>query len=196
MKSFEHNGKRVDFHAVTGEVTGLHKRSDIDINVRGGDGFIHNGTGHIKPINVEAKAVVKLEFFLKPHSGNEVPVMLSDMDIPLKDGLNVTMISGHVGDVDIWTRLVNHNAARFWKLGHTLDQVFKWDLVRKPWISMLIGIVLWIVVAYLLNGTVGFLAAVAYWVYEGMKVKAAVQSLESFMDGLGREMLMHGAAVT
>lgn len=196
MRPFEYNGKQVEFRSVTGEVTGTHKHAETYVSGSGGGGYTHNGTGYNSPVQINSTVVVKQEFFLKPNNGNEIPVKLSNEDIPLKDGQKITMISGHAGEKGDWTHLVNHNAALYWKLGNMGAHAVKLGLVRNPGWVLLIGIIIWYVVAAMLNGVIGFLAAAAYWGYEWINKRKAVKALENHVDGLGREMLTSVAAST
>ncbi|MDO9466063.1 MAG: hypothetical protein Q7J36_02050 [Thiobacillus sp.] len=196
MKTFDYKGRRVDFRAVTGEVTGSHKHAETYVSGSGGGGSTYNGHGRTAPVQISSTVVVKQEFFLKPTSGNEIPVKLRNEDIPLKDGQNVTMVSGHVGDKGEWTHLVNHNAALYWKLGNTGAHATVWGLVRNPAWVLLIGIAIWIAIAYLVNGAIGFLLAVAYWVFEWLNKRKATKELETHLDEIGRETLTSGATIS
>lgn len=191
MKAFEHKGKQVEFRSVTGEITGAHKHAETYVSGSGGGGSTFNGQGHTSPVRISSTVVIKQEFFLKPGEGNQIPVQLSAEDIPLTNGQNITMISGHAGDTGkgIWTHLVNHNAALYWKLGDAKTHTVSWGLVRNPSISFFIGVTLWIAGGYLLNGVIGFLAAAGFWVFEWKNLSNASKALQMHLDILGREAL-------
>ncbi|HEY9146307.1 MAG TPA: hypothetical protein VIN36_06440, partial [Thiobacillus sp.] len=155
----------------------------------GGGGSTYNGYGNTSAIRINTTVSVKQEFFLKPETGNQIPVKLSDEDIPLTDGQNVTMVSGHAGDKAEWTHLINHNAALYWKLGKMLHHVIVWGLVRKPSLIFWAGVIMWVAVGYMFSGLLGFIVAVVYWTYEGMNMRKVAKALENHLDGLGREML-------
>jgi hypothetical protein len=194
MKNFEHKGKQVEFRSVTGEVAGAHKHAETYVSGSGGGGSTFNGHGRTSPVRINSTVVVKQEFFLKPGNGNQIPVQLSAEDIPLTDGQNVTMISGHAGDIGKWTHLVNHNAALYWKLGDAGTHAVAWGLVRNPLFSFLIGLAIGIAIGYVVNGSLGVVAAVAFWVYEVKNHLKVSKALKSHFDELGREMLTNGAA--
>jgi len=194
MKHFEHNGKKVEFSAVTGEVSGTHKLAETHVSSSGGGGYISQGSGFVSAPKITSKVVVKQEFFLKENGGKQMPVQLSGMDIPLMDGQKVTMISAGQGRNSPWTHLVNHDAGLYWNLGNVNTYAIAWGLVRKPLFSFLIGVAMWIAIGYVVNGWVGFVAAVAFWVYEGMNLRNASKALNTHFDELGREMLTNGAA--
>ncbi|MHB1076105.1 hypothetical protein [Thiobacillus sp.] len=194
MKNFECKGKQVEFRTVTGEVAGAHKRSDTIVSGSGGGGSTYNGHGYTSPVQISSKIVVKQEFFLKPADGNQIPVQLSDEDIPLSDRQNMTMISGHAGNaVGKWTHLVNHDAALYWKLGDVGAHAVVWGLVRNPLFSFLIGVAIWIAIGYAVSGSVGFIGMVAFWVYEWINLRNVSKALRNHFDELGREMLRKDA---
>ncbi len=187
MKHFEHNGKKVEFSAVTGEVSGTRKLAETHVSSSGGGGYISQGSGFVSAPTITSKVVVKQEFFLKENGGKQVPIQLSGMDIPLMDGQKVTMISAGPGKNGPWTHLVNHDAGLYWNLGNTY--AIARGLVRKPLFSFLIGVAIWIVIANVGNGWVGFVAAVALWMYEWMNLRNASKALQIHLDNLGRETL-------
>lgn len=192
MKSFEYNGKRVEFRSVTGAVMGHNKNAISIVEGSGGGGSSFQGNGYTAPVNIKTRVEIKQDFSLKPDQGNEVPFHLNNEDIPLRDGLNVTMISGHTSDKFAWTHLVNHNAARYWKLGSMGAHVYALGLARNPFYSFLIGVGGWVAIATIVNSGFGGPAAVAFWIYEGMNFRKISKALEAHLDDLGREMLNNG----
>jgi len=99
------------------------------------------------------------------------------------------MISAGPGKNGPWTHLVNHDADLYWNLGNVKTYASAWGLVRNPLVSFLVGLVLWIAVGYLLNGVIGFLVAVGFWVFEWMNLSKASKALQIHLDNLGRETL-------
>jgi len=185
MKSFTHNGRQVEFSAVNGTVHGHHKRGDTIVEGSGGGGY----DGHTRPVSVSSRVVVKQDFFVEEDSGRQTPVQLSGQDIPLTDGQRVTMISGGTDKGKRWTHLVNHSAQLYWNLNDAKGLVITWGVVRNPFLSFLIGVAIWIASGYVISGLLGFVAAVAYWVYAWLEVRRAAKALEPHLKDLGGEAL-------
>lgn len=177
---------------MTGQVRGPQKLAIPTINGRGGGGV----NGNIAPIHIDCRVEIKQEFFIKSGSGKDVPFTLQNEDIPLAENQSVTMVSGQTGKKVLWPLLINHDAELYWKLGNLTTQAIEWGLVRNPGWGLLIGITIWVVTAELLNGLVGFLAAVAYWTFEWLTIRTTTKALKSHLDGLGSELLRSGAAVS
>lgn len=192
MEPFHYNGRQVDFKAVTGQVRGPHKLVIPRITGEGGGGV----NGNVAPIRIDCRVEIKQEFFIKSGSGKDVPFTLQNEDIPLAENQSITMVSGQTGKKVLWPLLINHDAELYWKLGNLTTQAIEWGLVRNPGWGLLIGITIWVGTAYLLNGLVGFLAAVAYWTFEWLIMRTTTKALKSHLDGLGSELLRGGAAVS
>lgn len=185
MKSFEHNGKRVEFSAVNGIVQGHHKRGDTIMEGSGGGGY----NGNTRSVSISSRVVVKQDFFVKEDSERETPVQLSGKDIPLADGQHVTMISGGTDKAKRWTHLVNHSAQLYWTLDDAKGLVIAWGVVRNPFLSFLIGVAIWIAIGYVISGLLGFVGAVAFWIYAWVEVRRAAKALEPHLKVLGGEAL-------
>jgi hypothetical protein len=130
-------GKIFRFGSVWGDVVGSHKHSETD--VWGGGG----GAGNGAPTNVviRSSVTVKQEFFLTSRDGKERPIQLSGVDIPIRDGQKITMVSASVdGDATFyWVRIVNHAAGRWWATRRTTDLMERW-FVPPKWKRLLIGV--------------------------------------------------------
>lgn len=189
MQPFERNGKQVEFRAVTGVAVAPGKHVETYTSGSGGGGTTFNGHGYTAPVNISTTVVIQQDFFVREESGRETPVQLRNENIPLAEGQRVTMISGHVGDTGKWTHLVNHNAERYWTLSNAFDLAVAWGLVRKPIYTLFIGVTIGVVTGNVLNGSIGFLAAVAYWVYEGIKIMKVAKALDGHLNGIGSDTL-------
>lgn len=192
MEPFHYHGRQVDFKAVTGQVLGAHKDTHTIVKSGGGGG----NNGNVKPVHIDCQVVVKQEFFIKSGSGKDVLFKLQNEDIPLAENQNITMVSGQTGKKVLWPLLINHDAELYWKLGNLTTQAIEWGLVRNPGWGLLFGIAIWVVIAELLNGMGGFLAAVAYWTFEWLTMRTTTKALKSHLDGPGSELLRGGAAVS
>lgn len=189
MKPFEHNGKKVEFSAATGEVSGAHKHAETHVSSSGGGGYISQGSGFVSSPKITSTVVVKQEFFLKVDGGKPMPVQLSHWDVPLMDGQKVTMIRASRGKGECWSHFVNHDTRQIVQIAAVKVWSIEWGLVRKPWVSLLVGLALWIAVGYLLNGVIGFLLAVGFWIFEWMNLSKASKALNAHLCDLGTEAL-------
>ncbi len=189
MKSFGYNGKQVVFNEAAGIVAGVHKHAETTVSGSGGGGSTYNGQGHTNAVSITSTITVKQEFFLKTANGKQVPVQLSGMDIPIMDGQVVTMISGSAGKCECWTHLVNHDTESYWPIGSALDLVEAAGMVRRMWVSIVIGLAVWIGIAVVLNGWIGFVAAVGFLVFDLSRTRKAVRLLGEHAQGLVQEAL-------
>ncbi len=138
MKPFIHGGRQVEVRTVTGVVVGTHKHAETYVSGGGGGG----AAGNTSPVSISSTVVIKLDFFIKRDDNQqEEAIQLRGVDIPLRDGQKVTMISGEVkGQSEHWMRLVNHNANQvFWRTWDAPSAVKEWKLVRPTWLRLLVG---------------------------------------------------------
>ncbi|THF65633.1 hypothetical protein E6C76_08670 [Pseudothauera nasutitermitis] len=116
MSDFIHDGKRLRFWPVTGEVIGSSKHSQTQVYGGGGGGYLHQGTGYLSGGQISSSSVTCHEFWLRLDDGTEMPVSLRGVDIPLRAGQRITLIAGGPANVDEgqYCILVNHSANRYW----------------------------------------------------------------------------------
>lgn len=137
MEGFSYRGKDVEFWRITGEVLGSNKYSETRVNVSssGGGGYIGPNGGHVAPttVDVSSTTVINHEFWIKTEDGHEKDVKFSGVDIPLRPGQKITLISaGRKGTGSGWySILVNHSAGKHWfiKSAEELNPYLKLEMV-------------------------------------------------------------------
>ncbi|MCD8548986.1 MAG: hypothetical protein LRY75_20675 [Shewanella xiamenensis] len=127
MEDFSYRGKEVKFWRVTGEVIGSDKYSETHVSVSssGGGGYVGPHGGHISAPNIHTTttAITNHEFWIKTEEGLEKAIKLRGVDIPLRVGQRITIISAcRKADGSGWTQdgpgwysvLVNHSVEKHW----------------------------------------------------------------------------------
>src|SRR2546428_11931969 len=131
MEPFSRSGKQVQFSSVTGKVASSSKRSDT---------YTTSGRNY----SVDSHVVVKQEFLLLTEDGREVPIQLSGVDIPVRDGQTVTMIAGGVhpdGRDNYWVRMAVHDTGRYYAVNDDGRLRHKWKLVSTTrWVLTLLSL--------------------------------------------------------
>ncbi len=125
MQNFVIGKKVVELSKVTGEVLSSDKFSETHVYSRGGGPL--PGGGSSAP-SVHSDVTTKQEFWIKTDDGSEKPIQLSGVDIPMRVGQKITVISAQrVGKkLRIYAALVNHTARDHWIL--RADHKFSNDL--------------------------------------------------------------------
>lgn len=182
----------------TGEVMGSSKRSETHVS---GGGSVRDGSGSV---SVSSWVTVKHDFFIKQANGEEYPIQMSGLDIPLRDGQNVSMIyvakknvdRGYVG------RLVNYSANKFYNT-EKARRLLKFLGLRAEtsigtFLGLLIGIpILAVLIAGLslkagkIIGVSSFIASLIYIVYHTM-AESLGSELDKYLDALAQEQLSKG----
>lgn len=191
MEEFTHRGKTIEFKSVTGVVMDTDKRSETRISASGGGGYIGPNGGTISDISISASSRTKHEFWIKTEDGSERDIQLDGVDIPLRAGQKITLISaGKKGAKLAWyATLVNHNANKRWPI-YTPDELNKLMKLEVfgllPWV---LAVPIWLVVAIVLNsGNAGLWAAggfLAYWAYlKFTRAKKLRLDLQNHLDKL------------
>lgn len=149
MKYFEYEGKRINIEITTGTVMGAHKHAETHISgsasaSAGASGYGAPGYGHggsSASVSISSEVITKQDFFLKCGVDKpEVPVQLTDLDIPLRDGQKVSMLSAGPPDKGgYYVRLINHTTKLSYAICSGLWFVEKWKLAHTKAVRRLIG---------------------------------------------------------
>ncbi|MBO0399812.1 hypothetical protein ACK36F_07690 [Aeromonas veronii] len=155
MEDFTHCGKEVEFWQVTGEVLGSNKYSETHVSVSssGGGGYVGPNGGHVSAPSVHSTSstITNHEFWIKTEDGLEKDIKLRGVDVPLRPGQKITLISAKRKGADNgwYSILVNHSAGKHWFINSAeeLNKKLKLELLTGK--SLLIaGAIIWSV-AYL-----------------------------------------------
>jgi hypothetical protein len=162
MESFTVEGKQVTLPVMFGEVTGSGKRSDSYVSGSGGGG---NGN-YRQPVSISTTVVVTQEFFVMGMDGKETPYKIVDLDIPIRDGQRVTMVSATVSGKGSWpVRLVNHSADRSWPVNAPRMIAQELGLAEKYKVTALKVAGIWVAGMFLPFGVAFFFGGVGYAIY-------------------------------
>lgn len=194
MLEFKHRGKTIEFKTLTGVVLDSDKRSETRISASGGGGHIGPNGGTISDISISSSTSTLHEFWIKTDDGSERDVQLKGVDIPLRAGQKITLISaGKKGDKTAWyATLINHNANKRWSV-HTPDELNKFMKLEVfgylPWV---VAVPIWLIVAIVANsGNVGLWAAggfLAYWGFlKFSRARQLASNLQSHLDQLATQ---------
>ena len=139
MKDFVYQGKELfEFWKITGEVLDCKKYNETHISSSGGGGNINQIggyiSGHIDPQRIDSSTVTNLEIWIKTEDGSEKDIRLNGIDIPLRPGQKVTLISAGVKGAGqgLYSILVNHSAGKHWFITDALNLL---DHLRKHWLT-------------------------------------------------------------
>lgn len=137
LEDFIYRKKVLEFRDQTGEVMGTNKYSETRVSSSGGGGTVsgyigpHGGSvnGNISAPEITSTVTTKHEFWIRTDDGKEVAIKLTDVDIPLRVGQVITMVSVHKkgGKRGFYCLLVNHNAEKhfFITSGREINGLFK-----------------------------------------------------------------------
>ncbi len=200
------NGKHVRFAITSGEVMGSAKRSETHVYSTGGGGDIGPEGGRIDAPTIGSIVTTKHEFWLQTEQGNEVPVQLSAVDIPLRRGQFVTMIS--TSSIDngrwVWVLLVNHNAGKYWKIRGAKDVLRRLGIASPVGCGSLLlgpGVFLGIIfftsnfmglsqgASAVVAGVVACGIAIPALIVASLKWSRAIRGIESCLGAIGQCVL-------
>ena len=141
MEDFSYRRKYVEFWQVTGEVLKSDKYNETHISGRGGGGYIGQYGGRIKPITIDSSTVINHEFWIKTEYGVEQDINLSNIDIPLRPGQKITLISAarKGAGFGFYSILVNHSAGKHWFINSAKDLNKKLQLEQLTGKSLIIA---------------------------------------------------------
>jgi hypothetical protein len=192
MESFTVEGKQVTLPTVFGEVTGCGKRSDSYVSGSGGGG---NGN-YRQPVSISTTVVVTQEFFVRGENGKEQPYKIVALDIPIRDGQHVTMISASVSGHGEWpVRLANHTADRSWPVNEPRMIARELGLAEKNKVTALKVAGIWAAAMFLPFGVGFFFAGVGYAVYRYIHCGRVAKLLTAGFDAAAGKALAAGPPI-
>lgn len=112
MKTIICNNKTISFSRLSGQVIDSSKHSETHVSSSGGGGYIGPNGGIITAPRVHSHTVTKHEFWLRSADGREHAIQLSNVDVPLRAGQDVSLIFATNEKSKLWkyTTLINHSA--------------------------------------------------------------------------------------
>ena len=148
MKEFIWKRKKFEFWHLTGEVLGSNKSSETHVSASGGGGYISQNFINLNPISVDSTVITKHEFWVKTNDGTEHAVKLQGVDVPLRAGQRVSVISaGRKGKGHgFYSILVNHSAGKYWFISDAklLNRQLKIEVITGK--SIVLAVLAWYVI--------------------------------------------------
>lgn len=85
-------GRSIDFEAVAGEVVGNRKWAETHVTSTGGGGVVGGYGGIVTAPSIRSRTVTKSEIWLRDTAGQEHPIQFTGLDIPVREGHQVTAV--------------------------------------------------------------------------------------------------------
>ncbi|MGY2262363.1 hypothetical protein [Pseudomonas sp. SDO55104_S430] len=189
MYEFTHGDMKVAFTVLSGEVVGSEKLSETRVTTTGGG---RNADGDARPVRVSSESIINHEFWIRTPDGIEHDVKLRGVDVPLREGQQVSLFSAQRkdGKAPVPVLLQNHSAAKRWLVRDAAALNMELGLVDFKWSS------LWIAFALLIGvgiaspglGFIAFVVFIFYQCYQASKRKRLLFSdLNAFLEKLGTQ---------
>lgn len=196
MHTFTHGDKTVVFTVLSGEVVGSEKLSETRVTTTGGVP-VNGKDGDLTPVRVSSVSIINHEFWVKTADGVEHDVKLRGVDIPLRTGQDISLISAVKKDGSpLHTILLNHSASKRWVLRDASALNTELELTPFNWKTVLI--VSGLCVAGIATAGLGLLAAggyLCYALYQGSQRKKLLFSdLNAYLEKLDTLVASRGQA--
>ena len=172
-----------------GHVAGLRKWSETHVKSSGGGGDLDQGTGHVSAPTVTSTSVERVEFWIRPQSGNEIQLAVN---VAVRDGHEVAVVWGNSADQQRgdYFYLRNYSTDTDWLLvdNGPFESIYNrhalGPLNKKFWKSLIIPLVMLVLLIATvgMNGTAIFIIAViALFIFlaHGRERMAAIQHYRS-----------------
>lgn len=195
MHTFAHGDKTVAFTVLSGEVVGSEKLSETRVTSTGGV-QVNGKDGEVTPVRVSSVSIINHEFWIRTPDGVEHDVKLRGVDIPLRTGQNITLISALKKDgTPLHAVLQNHTAAKRWVLRDANALNTELELTPFNWNTFLI--VSGLCIAGFVTAGIGLIGAIGYLIYACSKgsqrknllindLRAYIEDLETLASRRGQ----------
>jgi hypothetical protein len=186
MHTFTHGDTTVVFTVLSGEVVGSEKLSETRVTSTGGV-HVNGKDSEVTPVRISSVSIINHEFWVKTPDGVEHDVKLRGVDIPLRTGQEVSLISALKKDGSpLHTLLQNHTASKRWVLRDANALHTELELAPFNWKTVMI--VSGLCVGGLATGGLGILAGAGYfcyaWYQGSQRKKLLVSDLNAYIDKL------------
>lgn len=192
MHKFTHGDVTVDFTVLSGEVVGSEKMSETRITSTGGNGQF-DSNGQPIAVHINSVMVINHEFWIRTADGIEHDVNFRGLDIPLRSGQDISLISALScdGKKVLHTCLQNQASAKTYQIRDAKTLNTELGLSPFRWKPLLIAFALWIGIG-LVAGVLGFLVGTGYYIYECVKgskrKKLLIAELEACLARLNQQV--------
>lgn len=145
MEVFKFRKKQVEFYALTGEIVGSSKYSETHIS---------SSSGH-RTTHIHSNTVTNHEFWLRSDDGVEHDIKFVGIDIPLRPGQKITLISAHGKSPrkDLYSILINHSAQKHWYIHNATELNEKLNVYKATGFPVLMGVAAYIGILFLTHPT-------------------------------------------
>jgi hypothetical protein len=190
MHNFTHGDKTVCFTVLSGEVVSSEKLSETRVTSTGGV-RVNGNDDDVTPVRISSVSIINHEFWVKTPDGIEHDVKLRGVDIPLRTGQQVSLISALKKDGSpLHTILQNHTASKRWVLRDAKVLNTELELSSFKWKTVLI--VLGLCIAGFATAGLGFLAAAGYffyaWYQGSQRKKRLISDLNAHIEKLENQI--------
>ncbi len=186
MTNFTHRKKEIEFWNETGEVLGNNKYSETQVSSSGGGGYVGKSGGYVSPTKISSTSITNHQFWIKTDDGVEKDVKLIGVDIPLRTGQMITLISAKNkgSNEGLYSVLINHSANKHWFVrgAASLNKGLNVDQMTGK--SILVGGAIWWGLSYVTDSIeLGAIVACGFVLYRfvtklvrGIKLNRALSS--------------------
>jgi hypothetical protein len=195
MQSFKYEEKTVIFSVVQGVVLGQTKYTETHVSSSGGGGYVGKHGGKIEAPTIDSEIITKHEFWLKKSDGVEQCIKLTDCDIPVRTGQQVSVISAKLQDSHKkqFVALINHNAKRHWMI-NSAEKLNKQLGIETPTgMSLMLSIGIWFLVGIIFSsvifgGLVAFVTFVTRAIMKTNRITEVNDNLKKHINQLIRDI--------
>jgi hypothetical protein len=127
---FTSKNKTIKFTYIPGEVIGTSKFSETQISSSGGAAYAGELGAYASAPRIHSTSIINHEFWIKSANGQEHEIKLTGVDIPLREGQQVTAVIAEDESSKKWDYvfLVNHSTGNTWTINTASALCSKLDL--------------------------------------------------------------------
>ncbi len=120
MGNYKHRNKEVEFYKTTGVVLSQNKYSETHVSST--DGYV-TSSGRVVSPKIHSNSVTKHELWIKTADGREISVQLSGVNIALREGQVITLLSAGRTDLNTnyYVSLINHSSGESSQINTTKE---------------------------------------------------------------------------
>lgn len=129
------NGQRsVEMNIIRGEILAIDSKSELNIHGGGGGSYVpvDSSTPVMHPIHISSSTHHTREVWVKREDGVEMPIMLNDQDIKLREGNVLSIVVAADQRKTAMAYVHNHNTQRGYSLATAREIADRFSLSHNP----------------------------------------------------------------
>ncbi|NYS43933.1 hypothetical protein HZS79_03125 [Halomonas zhaodongensis] len=134
MSTITRGQRSIEMKIIRGEILSIDEKSELHVRGGGGGSYVpvESSTPVIRPIHISSSTTHTREVWVKREDGVEMPIMLNDQEIKLREGNQLSIVVAADQRKMAMAYVHNHNTQRGYSLATAREIADRFSLSHNP----------------------------------------------------------------